>query len=261
LLSNIRELMKYRELLIMFTWRDIKIKYKQSVLGLAWAVLMPSFIVLAGVLVRVGYAHVAGRPLLITDLAGVAVKSIPWAFFVSAVRFSGNSLISNTALVTKIYFPKEIFPIASIASSFFDLIIASLVLAVLLFFGKIGVSMLILWVPVLLFVLVILVAGISMYMAAASLFYRDVKYILEVLLTFGIFFTPVFFNSSMLGIYGRYLKWNPLTSVLEGLEDVIVFQKYPETSWLLYSFLIGMFLLLSGYVFFKRAEPNFAERI
>ena len=105
----VRELVERRELLFLFVYREIQVKYKQSVMGLLWAVFMPLLVVSAGVLVRYGYAYVANRPFDWSDLASVAVKSVPWAFVVASIRFSSTSLISNRNLVTKIYFPRAIF--------------------------------------------------------------------------------------------------------------------------------------------------------
>ena len=110
--EELRELYKYRELLYMITYRDIKVRYKQSIMGLMWAILMPILIVLSGIVVRYAYALAAHKALQTADIASVAVKSLPWAFLVSSIRFGCISLIqSNKDLVTKIYFPKEIFPL------------------------------------------------------------------------------------------------------------------------------------------------------
>ena len=106
MLLGIGELIKSRELLYMITWRDIHIKYKQSIMGFMWAILMPMFIILTGVLVRLVMAKLSGGPLNITQIASVSVKAVPWAFFISSIRFATNSLTGNSNLVTKIYFPK-----------------------------------------------------------------------------------------------------------------------------------------------------------
>src|SRR5579864_5756699 len=103
----------------MITYRDIKVRYKQSIMGFLWAILMPILIVLSGVVVRYAYAMASGRQLSVADIASVAIKSVPWAFLVSSIRFSCNSLVSNAGLVTKIYFPKEVFPIASVLACLF----------------------------------------------------------------------------------------------------------------------------------------------
>ena len=109
----LRELAQYRDLLYMLTWRDIRIKYKQSIMGFMWAIFMPLLIVSAGVLVRYAFSRLSGVPLAWKDIAEVSVKAVPWAFFVSSIRFSTLSLIANTNLVTKIYFPRELFPLAA----------------------------------------------------------------------------------------------------------------------------------------------------
>jgi lipopolysaccharide transport system permease protein len=257
----ISELFDYRELLFMIAYRDVRIKYKQSVMGLMWAILMPGMVVLAGVLVRYGYALAVNQPLQPADIASVAVKALPWAFIVSSIRFSSTSLIANTNLVTKVYFPKEIFPLAAVLSNLFDLAIASLVLAVVLALAGTGVSLQLLWVPVLIAVLLLQVCGLGLILSAASLFFRDVKYIVEVLLTFGIFFTPVFYDVDMFGSLGTYLLLNPVAPILEGLDDCIVRHQPPELPWMLYSVAFGIFALAGGYGFFKRLEPAFAESI
>src|SRR4051812_10725463 len=110
-MNSLAELVARRDLLYMMTWREIRIKYKQSVMGMLWAVLMPTVIVLAGVVVRYGFQLLSGKPLALEDVASVSVRAVPWAFFVSSLRFATNSLISNSTLVTKIYLPREIFPL------------------------------------------------------------------------------------------------------------------------------------------------------
>jgi len=245
----------------MITYRDIKVRYKQSVMGLLWAILMPIMIVSAGIVVRYAYALASGKALQTGDIASVAVKSLPWAFLVSSIRFSSTSLINNQNLVTKVYFPKEIFPVASVMASLFDFVIASGALVIFLLIIQIGWSAQLVWIPVLLALMVVLAIGIGMVVSAASLFFRDVKYVVEVLLTFGIFFTPVLFDVRMLGAKGRWLLLNPIAPILEGLTACIVHHQPPDLPWLMYSFTISLVLVVGGYVFFKHLEPSFAESI
>src|SRR5579864_8548661 len=115
------ELVKRRDLLYMITWREIKIRYKQSLMGFMWAILLPALIILAGITVRYGMATLSGQPVSHEAIASVSVKALAWAFFSSAMRFSSTSLISNTNLVTKIYLPREVFPIGAVLAQFFDL--------------------------------------------------------------------------------------------------------------------------------------------
>lgn len=259
--EELRELYKYRELLYTITYRDIKVRYKQSVMGFLWAVLMPVLIVVSGVVVRYAYGLATHVPLQTEDIASVAVKSLPWAFLVSSIRFSCSSLIGNQNLVTKIYFPKEIFPMAAVLASLFDFFVASGALLIFLLIMRIGWSVYLVWTPLLLLTMVLMAAGIGMVVSAASLFFRDVKYIVEVLLTFGIFFTPVFYEVSMLGNKGKWLLLNPVSPILDGLSASIARHQSPDLSWFAYSFGFALVALLGGFVFFKHLEPAFAESI
>ena len=259
--EELRELYRHRELLYAIVGRDIKIRYKQSVMGFLWAILMPTLIVMAGIIVRYGFALASGKHLETTDIAGVAVKSVPWAFLVSSIRFSCNSLTSNTALVTKIYFPKEIFPLASVLACLFDMMIATGGLVILLLAIGTGWSAELLWVPMLLVMMVLLAAGIGMIVSAASLFFRDVKYIVEAVLTFAIFFTPVFYDVRMFGEKGKWLLINPAAPIMEGISDCVTRQQGPELSWLAYSLTFSVVTVMGGYIFFKHLEPAFAESI
>lgn len=256
-----QEFAQYRELLFMLTWRDIKIRYKQSIMGFAWAVLMPVLIIGSGLIVMVAFSTISGNPVKKLDVLSVAVKSVPWAFFVGAIRFATNSLVMNKELVTKIYFPREILPFASVLANLFDFLIAGAVLATILCFAGIGVSIQLSWVPVLLLLLVLLSAGLALLLACANLFFRDVKYLVEVGLTYGIFFTPVFYSASTLGKMGKLLLLNPVGPILESLRDVVILHRSPDFRWLAYS---ATWAVLGAYVswrIFRKTQPSFAESI
>ena len=259
--AELHEVFRYRELLYMITYRDIKIRYKQSIMGLLWAVLMPILIVGAGVVIRYALALSSGNPLATEDIASVAVKALPWAFLASSIRFSCNSLMNNQNLVTKVYFPKEVFPVAAVMASLFDLLVASGALVLFLLAIRVGWSAELVWVPLLLLTMIVLTLGIAMIVSAASLFFRDVKYVVEVLVTFGIFFTPVLYDVRMFGDKGKWLLLNPAAPILEGLSACIVRHQPPDLQWLTYSFILGLTTLCGGYVFFKHLEPSFAESI
>jgi len=260
--DELRELYKYRELLYMLTYRDIRVRYKQSIMGFMWAILMPLLIVTSGIVVRYAYVLAAHTALQVADIVSVAVKSLPWAFLVSSIRFGGSSMIlGNRDLVTKIYFPKEIFPLAAVMSSLFDFLVASGALVLFLGLAGIHMSLSLLWVPVLLLTLIALASGIGLVVAASSLFFRAVKYLVEVLLTFGIFFTPVFYDVRMFGDRGKWLLLNPVAPLVEGLSACITRQQQPELTWFAYSLGFAVVSLVGGYVFFKHLEPAFAESI
>jgi lipopolysaccharide transport system permease protein len=259
--GSLRELLRSRELLYMITWREIRIRYKQSVMGLLWAILMPIIITGAGVLVRIVASKVSGRPITGADIGGIGVKALPWAFFVSALRFGTISLTGNSSLVTKIKFPRLVFPLSSVMTALFDMAIAIPVLIFLLPFAGVRLSVTLLWVPVLLLVLVLFTAGLCILFAAANLFFRDIKYLVEAVLTFAIFFTPVLYDAALAGKWRWILMLNPIASVLEGLNSVIVRVQQPDLGWLAYSFAVAAFLFWGGLVFFRRLEPRFAESV
>jgi ABC-type polysaccharide/polyol phosphate export permease len=245
----------------MLTWRDIRIKYKQSIMGFLWAILMPMFIIAAGVMVKLAYAHVTKTPLEMAQVLTVSVKALPWAFFISALRFSTSSLTSNSNLVTKIYFPKDIFPLSAVLSQLFDFFIAGVFLAVLLAVAQIGITVHLLWVPVLIVLLGLFVTGLGMFLSAANLFFRDVKYLVEVFVTFGVFFTPVFYEAALFGDWGWVVLLNPVAVILEGLNNSIVLHQAPDLGWVIYACVIAGAVFTSSILVFKRLEPLFAESI
>jgi ABC-type polysaccharide/polyol phosphate export permease len=273
-----QELWRHRGLLIELMRRDIRIRYKQAVMGLAWAVLMPILIIVAGALVRVAMAFVGGRPLVPQEVMGIAMKAVPWSFFVGALGFATNSLTGNANLVTKIYFPREVLPLAATLAQVVDsaigltaLVVAGVILGV--HFGAAA-----LWAPVLLVLLIAFTAGSALIVSCANLFFRDVKYIVQVLLSFGIFFTPVFFEPEMFGPVGaRIMMLNPIAPILEGLRLSVVYghnlllplvetgrnaSVLVWTPWYLVSTAAwALVMLMGGLVFFHRSEAKFAEYV
>jgi len=220
----IRELVQYRELLWQMVLRDIRIRYKQAVMGFGWAIFMPMMLVAAGCLVKYALAQAAHDPLSVPRLAGMSVKALGWAFFTGAVGFAANSLVSNMALVTKVYFPRETFPLSAVLTQAFDTLIGGCVLAVfLVIFAGVALGPVLLWVPLLLVLLIFMTAAAALVLSCANVFFRDVKYIVQVLLTFGVFFTPVFYEPQLFGPVGAELMMlNPLAPLLEGLRLTII---------------------------------------
>lgn len=261
MIATAREVFERRDLLYVLAWREIKVKYKQSIMGFMWAIFVPATIVAAGILVRLAFAIIGGRALGLQEVASVTVRSIPWAFVVSAIHFSTSSLIGNRSLITKIYLPREVFPVASILAQLVDFAVASSVLAVVLAVARVGIGIEILWVPLLVLILILQVTGLGILLSAASLFFRDVKYLVEVILTFAIFFTPVFFEVEMFGKWATLLMLNPVAPVLEGFAACLVEHQAPPLPWLAYSAGVGVVVLLVAMKVFDRIEPYFAESI
>src|SRR5262249_52666411 len=159
--------------------RDLRVRYKQAAMGCAWAVLMPILVVAAGALVRAALASVAGRSVHIGDVAGMAVKALPWSFFVGSMTFATVSLTTNANLITKTFSPREVLPLAAVATQAVDSSLAAA--AVLLFLALAGVplTVTVVWVPVLVTLLLLFTAGAALLTACANLFFRDVKYLVH----------------------------------------------------------------------------------
>jgi ABC-type polysaccharide/polyol phosphate export permease len=221
--ESIADVRAHRELLVQLTSRDVKLRYKQAVMGFAWAIFMPILVVMAGLVVRLAMAYVSGRTLSVDGMAGVAVKALPWAFFVGAVGFASNSLIANQALVSKVFFPREVLPLSAVLAQGFDTLVGTVALSVALPFLGATASLSLLWVLPLAFLMFVLTTALCLFLACSNLFFRDVKYIVQVLLTFGIFFTPVLYDSPMLGeAMAPLVMLNPLAPILEGFRLAVV---------------------------------------
>ena len=164
-------------------------------------------------------------------------------------------------LITKIYFPREVFPLAAVMGNFFDFAVASILLIIILSIAGIGASIYLVWLPLLLILLISLAAGLGMLLSCANLFFRDVKYIVEVLLTMGIFFTPVFYEAEMFGKWAPVLLLNPVGAILESINAVVVLHQPPDMFWLGYSAIWAIGGLFIAWIIFHRAEFAFAENI
>ena len=218
------ELYHARELLYQMILRDIRVRYKQAAMGFAWAFFMPVLIVASGFLVKYAMAYVAGTSPDASSIAGMAVKAMIWAFFAGCVSFSSATLTSNINLVTKIYFPREVLPMSAVFTQMFDISIGSAGLAAFLFLVMgVPFSWSLLWLIPLVLMLVCFTMAIALFISCANVFYRDVKYIVQIILTFGIFFSPVFFEPIMFGpTGGRVMMLNPLSPIMEGMRLSVV---------------------------------------
>lgn len=213
-----RDLWNSRDLLLQLTRRDVTIRYKQAVMGFGWALFMPLMTLVASVLIRALVQTASGQAMQPASIIGMAVKSLPWAFFVGSLGFATPSLIANANLVTKIYFPREVLPLSAVLAQCFDTGLGIIAFTLALPFLGFHPTWALLWVPLLLVLLLVFTGGVCLFLSCANLFFRDVKYIVQIFLTFGIFFTPVLFEPSMLGHRLSRIIWiNPLTPLLEGL--------------------------------------------
>ncbi len=261
MISNVLSLVRARDLLYMLTWRDIHVRYKQSIMGLFWAILMPGLIVGSGVLVRVAAAQFSGKAISMEDIHQVMARAVPWAFFIASLRFATSSLVTNASLVTKIAFPKEVFPISASLSNLLDFLVATGVVLVVMLCTSWVPTWNALWAIPLMAVLILFTIAASLVLAAANLFFRDVKYLVEVILTYAIFFTPVLYSAEMLGKWQSTIMLNPVAPLLEGIADAMVLGASPDPAWTTYSVITSVLLLVAGYALFKRLESKFAESI
>lgn len=216
-----REVWERRELLRQLVNRDVRLRYHQAVMGFLWALLMPILVLGASVMIRTLVSQKANIGQS-TSVAGIAYKAWAWAFFVGSINFSTNSLLSNINLISKMYFPREILPIAAIGAQAVDALVGLAFLLVLTPFLGVKFTLALFWVPLLVALLLLLVVGLALLLSAANVFYRDVKYLVQVAVTFGIFATPVFYG--LPDLHGRMrtiIALNPLTTILEGLRLVL----------------------------------------
>jgi len=272
----VRDLIQFRELLVELTLRDIRIRYKQAAMGVFWAILTPLVLLLSGWILRLAFGRLSGETPNDVVMAGIAVKSLAWAFFVGALAFGTASITANLSLVTKTYFPREILPLASVLTQLVDAGIGTVALAVTLPFFGVHLSLAFLWALPLILALIMITTGAVLLGSCANVFFRDAKHLVQLVLSFGIFFTPVFFSAGNFGPAGaRLVMLNPLAPVLEGLRLSMIEGHnllmplgaasgagVVWTPWYLgYAALWAFGLLTAGAVLFHRTEQVFAEYV
>ena len=253
----LREQVEYRELLYQMTLRDIRVRYKQAVMGFGWAIFMPlvNTVLFSVIFMRVAPLDV-GVPYPVFAFTGLLF----WNFFASSLRFAVNSLAGNATLVTKIYFPREIFPLSAILVCLVDLAVGSVMLVGLLIYYQIPVGPALVMIPVLLVIQTIFTAGIAFIVSMANLFLRDVKYVFDMLLTVWMFATSVVYPVELVGgTAGTLLKLNPMTPILDGYRAAILHNQWPDPGPLAAATALALVTLGVGWLVFHRAEYKFAE--
>lgn len=255
----VHEQVQYRDLLFQMAKRDLVLRYKQTFMGAAWAIFMPlmNTIVFSIIFTRVARIDV-GMPYPVFAYSGL----VAWNLFASSLRFSIGSLTSNIALVTKVYFPREIFPISVVMVSLVDFAVANVVLLALMAYYHVPPSSAIIYLPVVLIVHVMFTIGIGLLVAMANLFYRDVKYLFEIVLSVWMFATSVIYPVHLIGgRTGQVLRLNPMTPVIEGYRAALVTGDNPLTPAFAAAAVLSMLTLAVAWVWFHRAEYSFAENI
>jgi len=263
------ELWRYRHLLRSLTVRELRIRYKQSVLGIGWAIFVPLSMMLIFTFVFTRAVDVVGGMKLEMPYALFAyVGLVPWTFFASGLNSSVNALVGHQNLVTKVYFPREVLPLSCVGATFVDFLMSSTVLV-----GLIGYfhwftswsftpSAAIVFLPVVVLVQVILMVGIGMFLAMANLFYRDVRQIFTVFIQVWMFATNVVYPLPADDTWiGRVVSLNPMTPIIAAYRECLIHGRLPDAGGFGYSVVVAVVLFVLGWMCFHRAGYLFAERI
>lgn len=255
---NLRELWEYRELLYILIWRDLKVRYKQTGLGVAWAVLQPLLTMVVFSVFLGGLARVPsdGLPYPVFSFAAL----LPWQLFTRALTESGNSLVTNQQLLTKVYFPRVIIPLSTVLSGLVDFSIAFVVLLGLMFYYGIVPTVAAFTLPLFLLLAVTTALSIGLWLSALNVQYRDVRYTIPFLTQFWLFVTPIAYSSSLVPEQWRLLySLNPMAGVVEGFRWALLGKTDGVGPMVLVSALIVGILFISGLMYFQHMEETFAD--
>ena len=255
---KLKELWEYRELLYFLTWRDLKVRYKQTALGAAWAIIQPFFTMVVFSLFFGKLAKVPsdGVPYPIFSFAAL----VPWTFFANGLTQSSNSLVGSANLITKVYFPRLTIPIASVLSGIVDFVLAFVVLLVMMLYYGIVPTVNVLWLPLFLLLALVASLGVGLWLSALNVEYRDVRYVVPFITQFWLFVTPIAYPSSLLRepwrtVYGL----NPMVGVVEGFRWALLGTKTAPGPLIAVSSIAALVILVTGAFYFRRMEKTFAD--
>lgn len=252
-----KELWEYRELLYFLIWRDVKVRYKQTVLGAMWAIIQPFF-------TMVVFSIFFGR-LIKTPSDGIPyplfsyTALLPWIFFADGLNHASNSLVGNANLITKVYFPRLVIPIATVLSGLIDFAIAFVVLLFMMLFYGLSPTGAVIWLPLFLLLALVTALGVGLWLSALNVQYRDIRYVVPFLTQFWLLATPIAYPSSLLSqpwqlVYGL----NPMVGVVEGFRWTLLGTN-PPGSMLAVSAIVSLLVLISGLYYFQRMDQTFAD--
>ncbi len=256
---NLDELWRYRELVYFLIWRDLKVRYKQTLLGASWAILKPF---LSMVIFSLVFGQLAGLP---TDEAPAPLfyyaGLLPWVFFQDGINKASASLVAGRNLITKIYFPRLAMPLSSVVAGLVDFGLAFLVLIGMLIFYQFPPTTAIWTLPLFLLLALITSLGTSLWLAALNVAYRDIGYVTPFLVQAWLYASPVVYSATMITdktlqvLYGL----NPMAGVVQGFRWAIIGTGQPDSQSLLVSVIVALLLLISGIIYFRRMERTFAD--
>lgn len=258
---KLKDLWEYRELLYFLIWRDIKVRYKQTALGATWAIIQPFFTM---VVFSIFFGHLAkvpsdGIPYPLFSFAAL----VPWTFFANGLSQSSNSLVGSGTLITKVYFPRLIIPLASVFSGIVDFVLAFIVLlGMMVFYGLFPTTMNVLWLPLFLLLALTTSLGVGLWLSALNVEYRDVRYIVPFITQFWMLATPIGYPSSLLQQPWRTLYGlNPMVGVAEGFRWALLGTNTAPGPIIAVSSAAAVLILVTGAFYFRRMEKTFADLV
>jgi lipopolysaccharide transport system permease protein len=258
---RLKDLWLYRELVYFLTWRDLKVRYKQSVLGILWAILKPFMAMVVFTIFFGNFAKIPsdGVPYPIFSYTA----TLPWELFATALGVASRSMVSNSNMISKIYFPRMIIPLASVMSSVVDFFIGFTILIGMMVFYKIPPTIATLWLPLLILLALVTALGVGFWSSALMVRYRDVGYIMPFITTLWMYLTPVVYPASMIPEKWRLLyALNPMTGVVEGFRYALLgTTQSVSAGMILISSAISILILITGLFYFRRMEKQFADMI
>ncbi len=257
---KLHELWEYRELLYFLVWRDVKVRYKQTVLGAAWAIIQPF---MAMVVFSIFFGKLAKMPSdgIPYPLFAYAAL-VPWSFFANGLSQSSNSLVGSAHLITKVYFPRLVVPISSVISGIVDFVLAFLVLLGMIFYFGVFPTFNVIWLPFLLALAFVTALGVGMWFSALNVEFRDVRYVVPFLTQFWMFATPIVYPSSLLSEPWRTLYGlNPMVGVVEGFRWALLGAETAPGPMIIVSSLAAVIILIGGAFYFRKMEKTFADLV
>lgn len=258
---NLKDLWIYRELIYFLTWRDLKVRYKQSVLGVLWAILKPFMNMVVFSIFFGTLAKVPSDGIPYPIFAYVAL--LPWGFFESALLVSARSMLQSGGMVSKIYFPRIIVPLSSVFANLVDFLIAFVILIGMMIYYQIAPTINVLWLPLFLLLAMVTAIGVGLWFSALLVMYRDINYLLPFITQLWMFISPVVYSSSMVPEKWQWLySINPMSGVVYGFRWALL--GAPESISLVsigISSVIALIVFISGLFFFRRMERVFADMI
>lgn len=255
-----RDLWRYRELLYFLAWRDILVRYKQTVIGVAWAVIRPmlTMLVLTFIFGKLAKMDSGGVPYPILVFCGM----LPWQFFANAFTESGNSLVSNAGMISKVYFPRLVVPISSVITSFVDFLISAVLMALMMVYYGYAPGISILVLPVFIILAFATAFGAGLWVSALMVRYRDFRFILPFVVQFGLYISPVGFSSNVVPQEWRWLySLNPMVGVIDGFRWAILGEQNLYWPGFGISAAGVALVIVSGIWYFRRTERTFADVI